>query len=250
MLIEFCLPVYNEEKILEANALILLNYLKEKRLDYDWRIVIVVNGSSDNSEKIAQELFSKYPQNIKSFILKIPGKGQALKKYLLLSKADFFCYMDIDLAASLDDIEKLISPLIAKKAHLTIGSRIMPGSEIKRSFIRELSSQGYNFLTRLILGHKFSDSQCGFKAIERNSFLRVSKFLKDSNWFFDTELIFWINKNNYLVKEIPVNWSENRYNERKSKVKMFRDSFRFFVNLIKLKIRYNKALKSGLTKDN
>ncbi|MCD4693858.1 hypothetical protein K8R62_00680, partial [bacterium] len=90
---------------------------------------------------------------------------------------------------------------------------------------------------------------CGFKAIEKNSFLKISRHLKDPNWFFDTELIFWINKNDYLIKEVPVNWSESRYDERKSKVRMFRDSSRFFINLIKLKMRYKKTLKSELTKD-
>jgi len=248
MLIEFCIPAYNEEKILAKNALKLWTYLKNQKNNFDWKIVLLINGSSDNSESIANDLAEKYPE-IHSEIVKMPGRGQALKIYFLKSAADIIAYMDADLAVSLDNIPDLINPLINDDYDLSIGSRLLSESKIERSFIRELSSRTYNFLSRLVLGHHFSDMQCGFKAIKKETFVKIAPNIEDKKWFFDTELIAFANHYNYKIKEVPVDWQENRYEERTSKVKIIKDSLKFLKNLIKLKIRLiktdiNKAPKS------
>ena len=67
MLIEFCLPVYNEEKILEANALKLLNYCQAKKFSFAWSIVFIVNGSTDNSLAICRKIHSAFPNFFKIF---------------------------------------------------------------------------------------------------------------------------------------------------------------------------------------
>jgi selenophosphate synthetase-related protein len=113
----------------------------------------------------------------------------------------------------------------------------LPDSKINRSFIRELSSQSYNFLSKIILGHNFSDLQCGFKAIKVDVFNKIAPYIKDNKWFFDTELIFFTNYFGYKIKEMPVDWQENRYDKRKTKVNLIKDSFKFIINLIKLKIK-------------
>jgi glycosyltransferase involved in cell wall biosynthesis len=237
MLAEFCLPVYNEEKILEKNVLTLLNYCLAQSYVFDWRIVIVINGSSDNSSAISERLQKEHSERINFINIPEPGRGQALKKYWLQCQADILTYMDIDLAVSLDSIPSLVQPIINGQADLVIGSRLMPDSKISRSFIRELSSQSYNFLSRVILGHNFSDMQCGFKAMRSEAFKKIAPLINDTKWFFDTELIIFTKNLGFRVKEIPVDWSENRYDTRKSKVHMFRDSFKFFCDLIRLRIR-------------
>lgn len=237
MLIEFSVPVYNEEKILKTNLLKLYNYLCSKNFGFDWRIVTVINGTSDNSVQIAKELQVQTNGKISYVDYKEPGRGLALKKNWHQSHADVLVYMDIDLAVSLNDIEDLIDPIIKNKADLVIGSRLLAASKIERSFIRELSSQSYNFISKIILGHKFSDLQCGFKAIKKEVFEKVEPQIKNKKWFFDTELIAFTNYYKFRVAEIPVDWSENRYEERKSKVNLLKDSLRFLLNLVKLKIR-------------
>jgi glycosyltransferase involved in cell wall biosynthesis len=237
MLVEFSIPVYNEVKILKKNILTLFKYLNKDVLPYDWQIMIVVNGTTDDSIVDCEELAREFPEKINFVDIKKPGRGQALKQSWLASAADIVLYMDIDLAVSLDDIEKLISPLLTGQADLAIGSRLMSESKIKRSFIRELSSQTYNFLSRIILSHNFSDMQCGFKAIRTEVLKKIAPQLRDPKWFFDTELIIFANAFGCRIKEVPVDWSENRYDERKSKVRFIRDSLKFICNLIKLKFR-------------
>ncbi len=237
MLIEFCLPVYNEEKILKSNTLKLLDYCNNQNFNFDWQIVIINNGSKDNCEKIGQELSNKYFKKIKLENIKQSGKGRALKFYLQKSNADIVVYMDIDLAVSLDNISDLVNPIIKENYDLIIGSRLLPDSKIKRSFLRELSSQTYNFLSKIILNHNFSDLQCGFKAIKTNVFKKIASYTKNNKWFFDTELIIFANHFGYKIKEIPVIWEENKYDQRKSKVNLIKDSIKFLIDLIKLKIK-------------
>jgi glycosyltransferase involved in cell wall biosynthesis len=238
MLVELCFPVHNEGKILRENALILLNFLAGKNYNFQWAIYLLNNGSKDKTEEIGRKLEKENRGKIK--LINIPGKGRgiALKTYWLQSSADILVYMDIDLAASLDNLGDLLAPLLENKADLVIGSRLLPDSKIKRSFFRELSSQGYNIFSRLILGHKFSDLQCGFKAVNARIFKKYAGYISDKKWFFDTELVYAFYFFKKRIKEIPVDWQEERYNQRKSKVRMFRDSIKFIINLIKLKRRY------------
>lgn len=238
--IHFCVPVYNEEKILEQNILKLLNYLKKQNFPFTWKIIIVINGSTDNSLKIAKELASNNKNFIDYFETKKPGRGQALKNYWLINNADILVYMDVDLAVSLENIPNLINPFLGNQADLVIGSRLLSNSKIERSLIRELSSQGYNLLSRLILNHKFSDLQCGFKAVKTEKFKEVASHIKDKKWFFDTELIIFGKHFGWRIKEVPVDWSENRYEKRKSKVNILKDSSKFVVDLIKLRKRIKK----------
>lgn len=244
MLIEFCLPVYNEEKILKANTLYLLDFCRKQLFDFDWKIILVINGSTDNSAAIGEELAENSNGKINCFIVKEPGRGRALKKYWSLSQAGIAAYMDIDLAASLNNIPGLINSIKSGTTDVAIGSRLMAESSITRSFIRELSSQTYNFLSRIILGHKFSDLQCGFKAVRIETFKKISPFIKNDKWFFDTEMIAYAHRLGYKVAEIPVNWSENRYDKRKSKVNLLKDSLIFLVNLIKLRVVLGKIKKT------
>ncbi|MFH1979512.1 MAG: glycosyltransferase [Patescibacteria group bacterium] len=237
MFIEFCLPIYNEEKILKDNVLYLFKYCNNQNFNFDWKIVIINNGSIDNSEKIGRGLANKYFNKIKLENIKYPGKGQALKFYWQKSIADIIVYMDIDLAVSLNNISDLISLIINKNYDLVLGSRLLPHSKIKRSFIRTLNSKTYNWLSRIILCHNFTDLQCGFKAIKVGALKKLTPFIRNHKWFFDTELIIFANYFKYKIKEMPVDWQENRYDERKSKVNIFRDGIKFLGNLIVLRIR-------------
>lgn len=245
MKIDFCLPVYNEEKIMKGSVVRLLEFCQSQNWNFNWQIALLINGSRDQSLEIARQLAERHPDRIVCFDYPEAGRGRALKKYYLASQADILTYMDIDLAVSLDNIQPLIDPIICGQADMVIGSRLLPESRIKRSFIRELSSQSYNYLSRIILGHKFSDMQCGFKAVKTESFKKLSPFITDTQWFFDTEMIAFGHLFDYRIKEIPVDWSENRWDERKSKVKMFRDSFKFFINLLDLKFRLISAKNRG-----
>jgi len=242
MLVDFTLPIYNEEKILEENVLKLRDFLLSLNPPYQWRLVLLVNGSRDQSYQIAQELEKKYPATIMAVNIPEPGRGQALKKYWLKSEADILAYMDADLATSLNNIPDLINPLFDDKYQISSGCRLTKKSDTERSWSRELISRGYNLLSRLILDHHFLDLQCGFKAINKKAFLALAESIQDPNWFFDTELMILGQKAGQTILEVPISWSESRSNDRKSTVKVFRDSWLFLKNLIKFRKRLRQMI--------
>ena len=84
MLIEFILPSYNEEQILEKNTLRLLSFLKKQNYSFDWKIVLLLNGTHDQSESIALNLKNKNKE-IEIFSLPEKGKGNALKNILIIA---------------------------------------------------------------------------------------------------------------------------------------------------------------------
>lgn len=237
MKIEFCLPVYNETAILKDNVLRLLDFVKQQNFSFDWQIVLIVNGSNNEFENLAKSIASDFSDLIKTVIYTEKGKGQAIKNYALISTADIFVYMDADLAVALTDLPNLVTPLLNNEADLVMGSRLLKGSKKERSFFREFSSLIYIWLSKIIICHNFSDLQCGFKAINLNKFKQIIPLIKDNQWFFDTELIYLFQQNNWRIKEIPVDWSENRYQARRSKIKVFKDGWSFIKKLIELRMR-------------
>jgi glycosyltransferase involved in cell wall biosynthesis len=242
MLIEFIFPIYNEESILKENSLKLLSFLEKQNYSFNWKIVLVVNGSSDQSELISKEL-SEEKEKIDYAIIKEKGKGNAIKTYCDESKANFLIYMDIDLAVSVESLPRLVHSLEKESYDLALGSRFLRGSETKRSFIKSFISRFYIALSRAILRHPFSDLQCGFKGIKKEAWSKISPHVKDKAWFFDTEILLFSRLFHLKIKEVPVNWKENRYQERKSKLKPIRESFIFFKKLLKLKKRLKAARK-------
>ncbi|MCX6793329.1 MAG: glycosyltransferase [Candidatus Falkowbacteria bacterium] len=239
---DICIPAYNESLILETSTKQVLDFCKRNLNNVDWSIILIINGSNDNSPQLAKEI-TNLDKKIKAVIFSEPGRGKALKKYWLQSEADIFCYMDSDLAVELDALPKLLYPLIKAEADLVIGNRYDKQSSIERSALRELSSRTYNLLARLILGHKQKDLQCGFKAVSKAAFVKLAEKANDSGWFFDTELIVWANKLKLRVAEVPVNWHETRLGKRQSKVKLMSDSVDFIKRLLELRQRLNNTVK-------
>ncbi len=238
--IHFVVPVHNEEKILTKSIEKLLQYGERQNYPFDWQIHIVVNGSSDLTLDRARVLQARFPHRILLTDFPEPGRGLALKRAWLASSADIVMYMDVDLAVSLEHLAELLQPIFADESDVVIGSRNLSTSIIRRSLLREVVSQTYNHLSRLVLNHKFSDLQCGFKAISLGAFKEISPHLNGMHWFFDTELVLWATKRGLRVREIPVDWSENRYEKRKSKVRLVRDSCGFLLNLIRLRSRLGR----------
>ena len=242
MFIEICLPILNEERILKKNTLQLLDYCRRQKFDFNWKIVIVNNGSTDKSSEISEKLVEKYPHRIKHVYIDRPGRGRALKQYWLSSKSDIFVYMDMDLAVDLKHIKELFKYL-GGDYKMVIGSRLLPESKIERPFLRELTSQTYNLFCRMILGYKFSDLQCGFKSIDRKTFFEIAPYIKGTHWFFDSEMVILCKHFGHKVKEIPVIWRENRYNQRESKVNIIRDSCVYLFAVFSFRRRLNKIKK-------
>jgi len=206
-LINITIPIYNEGKILESNVLKLYEFLS-RNISCPFEITLVDNGSTDNSAAIAGKL-SGMIKVIRFLQIKQKGKGLAIKRSWLESSADILSFMDADLSTNLRHFPELIDTLIAEGNDIAIGSRLIKGNIVKRSIKRDFVSRTYNILLKLFFLNRFSDAQCGFKAIRKEAAKRLIPMTRDDAWFFDSELLIIAEKLGYKIKEIPIEWTEN-----------------------------------------
>lgn len=224
---EIILPVYNEERRLKQGVIKLYNFLKQKA-PFPWQIVIVDNGSTDNTLSLAQELCSRLP-NLRLLHLDLKGRGRALKQAWLSSQAEFLGYMDIDLSTELGAIFK-VAEAFSQGFPIVIGSRHLPQSEVKRSLKRTILSRGYNLLLRVLFRAKFTDAQCGFKFLTREAVQELVPQVKDTDWFFDTELLILAQRKGYRIAEVPVSWQE----DPDSRVKVWKTVWRDIKGVVRM----------------
>jgi glycosyltransferase involved in cell wall biosynthesis len=204
--VDVVIPVYNEEHVLAQSVNTLRQFLKDN-LSNPYTVLIADNASTDRTWEVAQSL-SKEHSDVASLHLDQKGRGRALRKAWLDSIADIVSYMDVDLSTELTAFPKLIQA-IEEGYSIAIGSRLLPGSSVKRSFKRELTSRSYNFIIKSMFRARFSDAQCGFKALSGEVARELVPLIRNQEWFFDTELLILAEKKGYRVREIPVTWIED-----------------------------------------
>lgn len=208
MKILVALPVYNEEKQLKKNVLILYNFL-QKNLSFPFQIVIADNNSTDNTGKIGRDLEKNY-KYIKYLYVPKKGKGLAIKQAWQDKSFDIYSFMDVDLSTDISAFPILIDKIVKEDYDISIGSRLNKESQVKRGFKRSFVSKSYNLLLKIFFNVSFPDAQCGFKAIKHSVFEQLLPEIKNDNFFFDTELLLLAEKKyKFKVCSIPVNWIDD-----------------------------------------
>ena len=200
------IPVYNEEHVLARSIATLREFLRQN-IAQRWRVVIVDNGSTDGTWEVAQALSREHPEVI-ALHLEEKGRGRALRRAWLESTSDIVSYMDVDLSTELAAFPRLIQA-IEEGYDIAIGSRLARGAAVKRSLLREFTSRSYNLLIKVMFRTKFSDAQCGFKALSARAARELVPLIQDQKWFFDTELLLLAHRRGYRIKEVPVTWVED-----------------------------------------
>ena len=117
--------------------------------------------------------------------------------------------MDVDLSTDLAALLPLVAPLISGHSDLAIGSRLARGARVVRGAKREFISRCYNLILRSALFVRFSDAQCGFKAIRADVARHLLPLVADTGWFFDTELLVLAQRARLRIHEVPVDWVDD-----------------------------------------
>lgn len=205
--LEIVVPVYNEEAVLESSITRLAEYLTNE-MPSTWRITIADNASTDRTPVIAARL-SEHLENVGYRRLEAKGRGLALRDAWSASEAKVLAYLDVDLSTDLAALPPLVAPLLSGHSDISIGTRLGQSSRVSRGPKREFISRSYNFLLRRTMQVRFSDAQCGFKAIRADVAKRLLPHVKDNGWFFDTELLIIAERSGLRIHEIPVDWVDD-----------------------------------------
>ena len=137
------------------------------------------------------------------------GRGRALHAVWSHSDAPVLAYMDVDLSTDLAALAPLVAPLISGHSDLAIGTRLGRGARVVRGPKREIISRCYNLILKSTLAARFSDAQCGFKAIRADVAHRLLPHVADTGWFFDTELLVLAERSGLRIHEVPVDWVDD-----------------------------------------
>ena len=207
--IDVVIPVLNEEEALPRCITTLKRFLNNHLHGHTWHLTIADNGSTDDTLRIAEDFAAKHPGQIEYFHLERRGRGRALRRAWLESKCEIVSYMDVDLSTGLEAFPLLIRAVAEEGYHVATGSRLMKGSQIRRSLKRESISRAYNLVIKAMFCTRFSDAQCGFKALSRQAVRAIVPKIVNDHWFFDTELLIIAEKRGFHVKDIPVSWAED-----------------------------------------
>jgi dolichyl-phosphate beta-glucosyltransferase len=228
------IPAYNEGARVGATLDKVLAHVTEQ--GWDAEIVVVDDGSCDNTVEIIRGYAEKNPR---LRLLQNPGnrgKGYSVRNGMLQARGELLLFSDADLSSPIEEADKLFAAM-AGGADIAIGSRWLRRDlqTQRQPLYRQLFGRVFNLMLRMVLGLRFKDTQCGFKAFTRSSAKTIFPLQRIERWGFDPELLYLARKKGFKVAEVPVEWAHREG----TRISPLRDGTRMFLEM--LKIRWNGA---------
>ena len=231
--VSIVIPAYNENERLGEPLQKILRYVSDTKLNAE--LIVVDDGSSDATARIAEETFATTPA-IPAQVIKYDknrGKGFAVKTGLRAANADVALFTDADLSTPIEELTKLTGPIIAGEVDVAFGSRALDRSLIgtHQPWRREQGGRVMNLIIKTMSGLRFVDTQCGFKAFNMQKFGPLLDLMTIDRFGFDVEFLFVSQHNGLRLKEVPVRWND----VAGSKVSVFRDTRRMIAELSQIR---------------
>lgn len=220
------IPLYNKEKLIK----VAINETTKLLKGLDYEIIVIENESTDNSRLVVEELIKNEYINLKLINSK-KGLGNALKAGINLSSKDYLLCVPADFTSGTSEIKYFKDEI---NSDYTITSRQHKDSNAPQDFNRKIISNVFNFLKKAILNINYSDTQFSF-LIRTSIAKKIANKCRSTGFFITTELTYFALKEGINIKEISVVLHEQENN--KSTVKIFRDSFSIFLEMLKLFLR-------------
>ena len=225
LLLTILFPCLNEESTLATSILEAEEQLKEHNLYDRSEILVVDNGSVDQSVKIAKKCGARVVHEKKR------GYGYALRKGISRAYGKYIIFADCDNSYKFDNIDSFIS-LLEEGADFVIGNRFKGKMEKKAMPFshRYIGTPIISLIGRLIYKVNISDFNCGLRALKRDSFDKIH--FKSGGMEFASELIIKAKKNHLIMKEVPINFYKDNIN-RKPHLRTIRDGIRHLKVLLR-----------------
>ncbi len=233
------IPAYNEEPNFAKGILDEVPaYLQKQK--YDYEVLIVDDGSTDNTAQLAEE-FSKKHKNIRVIRNPHQGKAETVKKGVEEATGKYILFTDFDQATPLFEVEKLLP--FFPDYDIVIGSRQLPGAKREKEPLhRHIMGIGFNLVVQTLAVRGIWDTQAGFKCFKGDEAKKLFKELKIYGkgkkvqgalvTAFDVELLFIAKKRGYKIKEVPIIW----HHVQTSRVSPIKDSIRMFRDVLKIRL--------------
>lgn len=233
-LVSIILPCYNEEGHLEKSIRLLIE--ESINFHFPFEFIFVEDKSKDNTRNLLKKLESEIKNAQFIYHTENKGRGAAVKSGYAVAKGNIVGFIDVDLEISPKYIPQFVEAL--EKHDAAIGTRKYYSDTALRALIRDTLSNLYSSLNRKILGHTYADTEAGYKFFRKEPLRAFFEAPSNDHWFWDTEFVTYCFNNNLKVQEINVNFL--RDHDKKSTVKVIRDSVYYLNELLKYKKRLKK----------
>lgn len=233
--LEVLVPAYNEERRLPPTLARLAEFFAGQ--DYETVVTVVSDGSSDETDAIVNEFARKHANFRLLDYSPNHGKGYAVRIGMLKADADYILFTDADLAAPIEEIDKLWDAL-TEDIEIAIGSRPLKESnlEIRQPWYREMLGRSFNKAVQMLAVKGIEDTQCGFKLFSQKTAQDIFSRCKLDGFGFDFEALMVARDLGYKIAEVPIRWSH----QEGSKVNLLRDGTRMLAELFKLNLAGKK----------
>jgi glycosyltransferase involved in cell wall biosynthesis len=238
------IPAYNEAARI-GNALESVVACIHQR-GWNAEVIVVDDGSRDQTAGLVRAFAKDHPE---VRMLQNPGnrgKGYSVRNGILHSLGEVAMFTDADLSAPIEEADGLLAA-IAAGADIAIGSRWLERTRqtIRQPLYRQFFGRCFNAVTRAVMGLRFADTQCGFKAFTRAAAQTVFQLQTIERWGFDPEILFIALKRGYRVQEVPVSWAH----DERTRISYLKDGLRMLQDIAIVRCnallgRYNKQVES------
>ncbi len=240
------IPAYNESARIPATLESVVGCIRAR--GWNAEVLVVNDGSTDKTAEVVREIARNAPE---IRLIENPtnrGKGYSVRKGMLEARGQIALFTDSDLSAPIEEAERLFAA-IAEGADIAIGSRWLErGRQTQRQpLYRQFFGRCFNSVTRAVMGLRFADTQCGFKAFTRAAAQTVFQLQTIERWGFDPEILFISLKRGYWIIEVPVSWAH----DERSRVSYLKDGMKMLEELAivrwnALRGRYDKPVEAAL----
>ena len=229
------IPAFNESARILGALRSVVDCIRER--GWQAEVIVVNDGSQDATAELVRA-FAADASEVR--MIENPGnrgKGYSVRSGLLQALGDVVLFTDADLSAPIEEAELLFTA-IAQGADVAIGSRWLErGRQTHRQpLYRQVFGRCFNGVTRAVMGLRFADTQCGFKAFTRSAAQTVFQLQTIEGWGFDPEILFIALKRGYRVVEVPVSWAH----DERTRMSYLKDGIKMLQEIVI--IRWNALL--------
>ncbi len=233
----FIIPAYNESERLASSLPKVFAYIRERQMQAE--VIVVNDGSTDGTAEVTHGFSSQYPG---LRLLENPGnrgKGYSVRNGMLHANGDVLLFTDADLSSPIYEATKLFAAL-EQGADVAIGSRWLQATlqTERQPWYRQLYGRLFNLGLRIVLGLKYRDTQCGYKAFTRVAAQTIFSRQRIERWGFDPELLFLADKFKLRTVEVPVEWAH----DHRSKINPLRDGLKMGVEMLDIRVNDLRGL--------